>query len=209
MDCWHGKPSWDLLEYEGAVGRVWRFPQGPANSGRGTFTPIDFPKNEKTLEIERTEKCARLEAPRAKWRVADRKLWLVSLLRGDEAIPLWKVYGGDGRPLIAEWISTRLEIQVGKRLCEWDLGDTIHEETVVFEISRGEVLSVTGSSNRSNPAVPTKDDSVKLLKRWFPYGPYSESEIEQKASAENEWRPCLTPADQNKLRNPQPSQPNN
>lgn len=144
----------DLLEYEG----VWNIvtPSG------GTW--IELLENEKTREIRRKEGCSAIGAPRAKWKVSDNRLWMVGLFKCGGEIKLETVYGGNGEPISAEWVTEDLVTQRGKTLCHPHYGGAgILETSIFIRVRRGVVTQVAQMSNRGNPAIPTVEKLRKIF----------------------------------------------
>ena len=148
-------PLMDYIEYEGRQSEAWP----------STGPWLDLPRNDKLTELRRSGYCSAIGGPRANWRVVDNRLWLTSLYRcGGVNIPLESVYGGNGEPILAEWITGRLNTYRGKQLCkETNRGLGVHEITITFEIEKGVVTKVVETSNAAHPAVATIDDLRKIL----------------------------------------------
>lgn len=177
------KPLMDLIEYDGRATIVW-----PDDKPW-----LDLPRNERLAELQRGQRCSAIGGPRAKWRLADDQLWLVGLFKCGGDIPLESVYGGNGEPILATWITGNLITHKGKLLCRDFFGVGVFETTIVLRIENGVLKQAIESSNRRHPAVPTVDDLRKMLR---PYGIEKEAEAIVAAS---DWD-CLTQAQQIELR---------
>jgi hypothetical protein len=175
--CSATPPLMDQLEYEGE----WNI-----------VTPKERPwlnlrENEKTQEIRRQARCSAIGAPRAKWRVSDGRLWLVGLFQCGGDIKLESVYGGNGEPIFADWVTADLMTQRGKTLCRHRYGyggAGILETSVFIRVERGVVAHIAQVSNQNNPAIPTVDSLRKL------FGP-KDAHMAEEAVAD--W-PCFEPS---------------
>ena len=152
--CCATSPLMDQLEYEGEWnvvtprGRPW----------------LELLENEKTQEIRRQARCSAIGGPRAKWRVSDGRLWLVGLFRCGGDIKLETVYGGNGEPILADWITADLVTQRGKTLCRPQYGGAgILETSIFIKVERGVVTHIVQVSNQNHPAIPTVDSLRKLF----------------------------------------------
>ena len=135
-----------ILEYEDFSSTIDRI-----DGDRGT---LDIPENEATKELAKKDDCWKRLGPRARWRIANNKLWLISLVedRGYET-KLDRIYGGTGDPIFASWFSGDLTIKRGKKLCAglWDTKTTIY-------ISKGRVAEIAEHRVLLDPSVPTEDE---------------------------------------------------
>lgn len=179
--CRATAPLMDQLEYEGQwnivtpEGRPW----------------LELLENEKTQEIRRQERCSAIGAPRAKWKVSDGRLWLVGLFRCGGNIKLETVYGGNGEPIFAAWITADVFTQRGRTLCRPRYGGAgILETTIFIKVERGVVTNIAQVNNQSHPAIPTVENLRKLL------GPTDAHMAEELVA---EW-PCLEADTVRKLR---------
>lgn len=178
----------DVLEYEGQQNIV-------APRGRPW---LDLLENEKTQEIRRQARCSAIGAPRARWRLSDGRLWLVGLYgcRGD--FKLESVYGGNGEPIFADWVTADLTTQRGKTLCRPQYGGAgILETTIVIQVVRGVVTHIAQMSNANHPAIPTVESLRKLfgpknahlaeevLADWPCYDALTLQELQGKPAAES------------------------
>lgn len=176
--CYATQPLMDRLEYEGEQSIV---------SPRGRPW-LELPENEKTQEIRLQARCSAIGAPRAEWKVSDSRLWLVGLFKCGGDIKLEAVYGGNGEPMLAEWITADLVIQRGKRFCRWHYGGPEIKETSIFiKVERGVVTHIAHVSHKDDQAIPT----VEKLRKLF--GPKEAHKAEEMVAV---W-PCL---DENTLR---------
>ena len=144
----------DTIEFEGMVGIV--------SATGGPW--LKLLENQKTREIGRQEICSAWGAPRGHWRIAEGKLWLVGLLKCSGTIKLENVYGGDGSPIFADWISADLATGQGKALCTPRFTPPgVQELGILFKVERGVVREVSRKSNQHHPAIPTLEGLRKLL----------------------------------------------
>ncbi|MEJ8851255.1 hypothetical protein [Variovorax rhizosphaerae] len=185
VPCLATTPLMDSVDYDGETTTV--IPQGQPW--------LDIPENDRTREIRLKERCSAIGAPRAEWRITEQRLWLVGLFKCGGAIKLESVYGGSGAPIFADWITSDLVTQRGRRLCSGN-GITVRETAIVFRVDRGVVLSITRIDNKRHSAIPTVQDMRKILE---PYGEQSKAE---EFIANSDW-PCLSPTTQRELRGAQ------
>ena len=156
-------PLRDIVEFEGAV------------SGLSVVDGqwLQLLENEKTREIRRRAGCTAIGAPRGRWRVIENRLWLTGLFKCGEDIKLEAVYGGDGSPIFADWITADLVTERGTLLCMPRLGHRgVQEQRIIFKVERGRVRDVSLVSNQNHPAIPTVANLRKIL------GPNSAHEAE-------------------------------
>ncbi len=147
-------PLMDRLEYSGETTTAW--PE------KGAWLPL--PSNERIDEIRRTERCSAIGAPRAKWRIADNRLWLTGLFKCGADISLASVFGGSDEPIHADWISGNLVTYRGKRLCRNPSGGIgLHERTLILRIERGLLVETAERDNSNHPDVPT----VEQIRSWL------------------------------------------
>lgn len=129
---------------------------------------LDFPINDKLREISVRSffsgHCSARGGPRAVWRIENSALWLVAFHNCSGDISLESIYGGDGKPIKATWISRTISMGKGRDLCSGDhgLNPGISEFTIYFEIAGGTLINVSEKSNATDPAIATVQDLMKL-----------------------------------------------
>jgi hypothetical protein len=142
-------PLMDTIEYEGSLTSAW-----PAGK---------LPENSKLAEFRRKENCTARGGPRANWRIASNRLWLVGLFGCGGKITLGNVYDGAGESIFAEWFSGNINTNRGKQLCtENNFGIGVFEKTITFEFDKGVLTKVVEVSNTNHPDIPTFED----FKKW-------------------------------------------
>jgi hypothetical protein len=182
---------WDLIEYNGPSTIV--IPEGGLR--------LDLPVSEKLKEIHRENRCT-AGGPTGKWRIEDNRLWLIGLRSCDGDIPLQNIYGGNGKPILATWVTRKLFIAKGRLLCfDRGFGEGISETTVMLRVKEGLLIEVSETSNKSNPAIATITDLRKILEP----GDGREKRA-QEIVADSGWE-CLSPETQAKLRGNQIPEP--
>jgi len=175
-------PLTDTLDYDGIRAEVW-----PSDRAW-----IDFPQNETLQELRRAERCTALGGPRARWRIFAHRLWLTGVFTCGANIPLASIYGGTGNPILATWVTGKLLTYKGKQLCYESYGSGIHEKTVSLRVENGVVLEQTEESNLNHPALYTLDELRVLVKE----AGLEPSDVKKLRDG----MPCLSPAQQKKLR---------
>lgn len=148
-------PLFDSLAYEGGTQAVWEAPRGGW---------LWFPTNDKTQTIARNERCSAIGAPRGRWKIEDEKIYLVRFFKCGGEIPLEHVYGGDGAPIFADWLSGSIATHRGTLLC-LDAFTGLYQKTITFKIDKGIVVGISEQDNTNHPALFSMSDAKEMFAR--------------------------------------------
>ena len=140
-------PQYHHVEYNGEIS--------------GTYTDLELPENEIVHDIRYRTKCSSIGTPKGMWRIVDNRLWLIKLTGCRGPFSLEKVYGGNGQPMFASWVTKEIKIQQGKRLCE-DIGLSIYENTILLKIKDGILINVEKFPT-NDPEMPSREIYEKLF----------------------------------------------
>ncbi len=148
-------PLWDLLDYNGERRATWL-------NGRW----LDFPRNEKTVQIAREFRCSAIGAPRGLWRVSGDRLLLTGFRHCGADVALEQVYEGQTSPIFADWITGTLVSERGKYLCHGgSMRQSISEKRLVVKVVAGVIESLVEENNAKHPSIPTLETATRYVKK--------------------------------------------
>jgi hypothetical protein len=107
MPAWSTRPLIDRIELEGSEYEL--FPKGKPW--------LDYPENDKTLEIHQTQQCSAIGGLRATWLLKNDQLWLTGFFTCGRKVALSEIYAGSNSAKLANWINDEIAVERGKILC--------------------------------------------------------------------------------------------
>lgn len=174
-------PQSNTLEYEGRHFPVW--------------PRLTFPWNERlhalAKEISQTW-CSALGGIQGNWRIDEDRLYLTGLRYCGRHFTNQSIYGGDGAPIFADWVTNTLAIEWGKELCRGSYTfPGVPEKRLEITVENGIVKSVNELSNRTHRMVPTPEYMRYILVEQKMLSNSAADILIEDAISQGGW-PCLS-----------------